>query len=98
VGLPYDVKSTPSYYALAHQDIFKDILQKFNSESNNSVIVDIKEQAIVATNVLMKLDKFEICINLQKFKIFQKELKNFGRIFNEEGSSLNIDQIFKYKF
>jgi hypothetical protein len=26
VGLPYEVKSTPSYYALAFQDIFKDIL------------------------------------------------------------------------
>jgi hypothetical protein len=58
----------------------------------------IKEQAIVATNMLKKLDEFEICINPQKFKIFQKELKNFGRIFNEQGHSLNIDQILNINF
>jgi Txe/YoeB family toxin of Txe-Axe toxin-antitoxin module len=52
----------------------------------------------VATKVLMKLDEFEIRINPEKFKIFQKELKNFGRIFNEEGSSLDIDQILNINF
>jgi hypothetical protein len=61
---------------------------------SNSIAV----QADYAKNVLNKLDEYEIRINPSKFKIFQKEIKNFRRIFTEEGSSLDIDQILDINF
>jgi hypothetical protein len=61
---------------------------------SNSIAI----QADYAKNVLNKLDKYEICINPSKFKIFQKEIKNFGRIFTEERSLLDIDQILNINF
>jgi transposase-like protein len=107
VGVPYGVKSTPSYYALALQDIFRDILKTFNDEQQATEIYfddimngsnSIAVQADYAKNVLNKLDEYEIRINPSKFKIFQKEIKNFRRIFTEEGSSLDIDQILDINF
>jgi hypothetical protein len=58
----------------------------------------IAVQANYAKNVLNKWNEYEIRINPNKFKIFQKEIKNFERIFTEKGSLLDIDQILNINF
>jgi hypothetical protein len=63
------------------------------NESNSIAI-----QADYTKNILNKLDKYEIRINPNKFKIFQKEIKNFEKIFTEKRSLLDIDQILNINF
>jgi hypothetical protein len=109
-GLSYGVKSVSSYFSLVLQETFIEIINEVKEMNANSVALkiyfddiiknnnSIKDHFIVAEKVLLKLDEKEIRINPSKAKFFQKSLKNFGRIFSQSGSTIDVDQVLDINF
>jgi hypothetical protein len=71
-GLPYEVKSVPSYFSLVLQETFIEIINKVKEMNANSAALEIyfddimggnnsiKDYFIVAEKVLLKLDEKKI--------------------------------------
>jgi hypothetical protein len=95
-------------YALALQDIFKDVSTKFNDENIATEIYfddimngsnSIKEQAEVAKQILLKLDEFMMPNDQVTFQGNNYSLKNINFVdYIKGGISKNKQRLKKYWF